>query len=217
MLPFPSEQRFASFLRYSPRGTSDTSAQSRVLRDKIKHDGHYGAINAIDRAVLRISERISDYPFLEEYLNSNVLLIPVPRSSPQQAGTLWPADRICRSLLGAGLGLEVRPCLNRIKPVQKAAFAGTGNRPEPQEHWDSTTVDLQKSLHQPKTITLVDDFVTRGSSFIGMAARVRVAFPGIPVLCFALVRTMSGVETSEPIDPVMGTITYKDGTLLRQP
>jgi len=50
------------------------------------------------------------HQFLGQYLNSQRVLVPVPRSSPIPAGALWPAKRICDELLANGLrGSEPPP------------------------------------------------------------------------------------------------------------
>ena len=69
----------------------------------------------------------------------------------------------------------------------------------------------------PTRITLVDDVITHGSSFVGMVPRIQEAFPDAIVRCFALVRTISTGEVDAIFAPTAGTITYRDGLLMRQP
>jgi hypothetical protein len=66
-------------------------------------------------------------------------------------------------------------------------------------------------------ITLVDDVVTRGASFIGMYARLREAYPNAPIRCFALIRTISTGEIDAILDPVHGEIRYENNRLSRVP
>ena len=70
---------------------------------------------------------------------------------------------------------------------------------------------------RPRAITLVDDVVTRGSSFVGLMPHLEDAFPGIAIRCFAPVRTISGGEIDRILDPVEGMITYNGTDLHRHP
>src|SRR3954470_1578988 len=49
-----------------------------------------------------------------------------------------------------------------------------------------------------------------------MRSRVEETSPGVPVRCFALVRTMSSADVAAILDPVEGTITDAGGSLLRR-
>jgi hypothetical protein len=66
-------------------------------------------------------------------------------------------------------------------------------------------------------ITLVDDVVTRGASFVGMYARLREAYPNARIHCFALIRTISSGEIDAILDPVQGEIRYENDRLSRIP
>ena len=86
-----------------------------------------------------------------------------------QPGTLWVPDRIANALHEIGVGKEVVRYLIRSTPVKKAAFSSPSERPLPDEHFQSLTVQNRVSLPTPSQITLVDDIVTRGSTFMGAA------------------------------------------------
>jgi len=136
-------------------------------------------------------------------------LIPIPRSAPLRSkDALWPSRRICEALVQVGLGAEVTPLLKRVTAVQKAAFASDAiKRPDHTQHYDSTAIDNEVPTLIKRPMTLVDDVVTRGSSFIGMFRRVSEAFPGREISCFALVRTESAGDVVKIIAPIEGTIT----------
>jgi hypothetical protein len=68
----------------------------------------------------------------------------------------------------------------------------------------------------PQRITLVDDVITRGSTFTGMVPRLQ-AYPEVTIVCFALVRTVSTGEVETILAPTEGTIPYREGQLVRQP
>jgi len=72
-------------------------------------------------------------------------------------------------------------------------------------------------LFTPEAITLVDDVITRGSSFVGLVPRVQETFPGIEIRCFALVRTISSGDIKNILDPIEGTISFNGVDLQRYP
>ena len=208
MANIPSSLAFASLLQYAPRGQSVPSVLSRDVTYKIKQDGYVGRYRIIDFSAERLAQEIAAYPFLANYFNPDVTLVPVPRSSPLvNPAALWPPLRICQSILSQGLAAGILPCLERSQPVQKSATAPTGGRPSPADHYHSVTI-TGALRPVPKAITLVDDVITRGSSFLGLVPRLQEAFPGIEIRCFALVRTISGAEIDRVLDPVEGTITF---------
>jgi hypothetical protein len=193
-----------------------------VVTYAIKQDGTFragntGFLNAIDYTTKRLSEVLPNYAFLADYFNDSVTLIPCPRSSLIQPGTLWPAIRICRSILARGLAKNVLPWLQRITPVQKSATAAPGQRPSPDQHYESVEIQRQGSLFSPTSITLVDDVITRGSSLLAFFQRTQEAFPEIPIRSFALVRTISTGEVTSLLDPVQGTISLIGSYPARQP
>ena len=85
------------------------------------------------------------------------------------------------------------------------------------DHYASITVRSPRPRAYPNRITLVDDVITRGSSFVGMVPRLQEAFPDATVRCFTLVRTISTGDVDAIFAPTAGTITYRDGLLMRQP
>ena len=222
MTAFPSKLAFASFLQYSPRGTSETAKASRRIRTAIKQDKYLAEVSDAKRVIPfmaeRIHARLDEYPFLKNCFGPNVVLVPGPRSSPLSVGALWPGKRICEALITAGLGERVDACLERVRPVQKAAFAKPGERPGPQEHYDSVVVHPQKLLAAAaEHVTLVDDVVTRGATFVGLMPHLVAAFPTAMIHCFALVRTESYKEIQQIRECIEGTISYEHGVLRREP
>lgn len=212
MAPFPSKLAFAAFLQYSPRGTSATSKHSKDVTLAIKRDSFIRGHRVIDFAARRIREERANYPFLSAYFNGSVTLVPAPRSSPvKDPKALWPALRICQSLKAEGCAAAVLPCLKRVRPVTKSASAGSAQRPDPDAHYESLAIEQQATLRPPSTITLVDDVITRGSTFLAMYQRLAEAFPQAEIRCFAVVRTMSGVEVDPIMSPIEGLILF-DGT-----
>src|SRR5262245_17897272 len=215
-MPLPSEIEFVSFLQYSPRGDSPVERQSRVICYAIKEDGRIPIrdseglrkVRGIELIVGWLARAHSSEPVLREVLGPDHVLIPVPRSAPLVArDALWPSRRICDALVAVGLATEVTPLLVRHNAVQKSASAGPGQRPVALDHFNSTKTDDTALISRPDKITLVDDVVTRGATFIGMYPHVRRTFPDSRISCFALVRTISSDPISQIITPVRGTIT----------
>ena len=217
MVSFPSNLAFVSLLQYAPRGTTPLSQTSRTVTYKVKSDGFIGSTRVIAHAARRVAEHLGAYAFLQECFGPDVTLVPLPRSSPRRAGFLWPAERICAGLFAEGLGREILRCVARTQPVPHASSAAPGQRPNPPDHYASITVRAPRPRAHPNRITLVDDVITRGSSFVGMVPRIQEAFPNAIVRCFALVRTISTGDVDAIFAPTAGTITHRDGLLMRQP
>lgn len=64
-------------------------------------------------------------------------------------------------------------------------------------------------------IVVVDDIVTRGSTFLGAAARVSEVYPRAVIRAFAVARTAR--LTDEIEDPCVGAITVVGDNPRRQP
>jgi predicted amidophosphoribosyltransferase len=128
-------------------------------------------------------------------------------------GTVEASERLKRLNRVEDLA-DVLPCSIRITPVTASKKAPNGQRPDPSAHYESVII-ISRPLLVPKAITLVDDVVTRGSTFIGMIPRLEQAFPNVEISCFALVRTESDGELTEIWDSVEGRIAY-DGRWLRR-
>jgi predicted amidophosphoribosyltransferase len=119
---------------------------------------------------------------------------------------LWVGREICQVLVARGLGKEVHPYVERANAVPKSAFALPADRPKPSTHYASFVVT--RSLFPPRSITLVDDVITKGATLIAAASCISSAFPDCEVRAFALIRTMSQQEVNSILDPCLGTITF---------
>lgn len=209
-MSLPSEIAFASFLVYSPRGTTDLDRRSRGVRTAVKEDKD----GVLALAARRLQEGW-DQLTIKEFLGRDVLLVPAPRSAPLSSpGALWPGRRICEELAAAGLGLEVLPCLERHTAVPKAAFAAPGERTKALGHFETMRVRRELIVPEHRAILVVDDIVTSGSMLLASVAHVQAAFPGSRVLAFGLVRTVETVEAM--IAPCEGRITLEASGLTRR-
>ena len=206
-----SELAFFSLLVYSPRGETEISKSSRQVRDQIKNADPATLATAVTRL-----RSLLDKGDLSEFLGPEKVLIPAPRSAPVHGGGLWPAERICATLVDAGLGREVLPCLERATAVPKASFAVPGERPTVEQHMQSMRVRAQ--LVKAESLTIVDDFVTKGRMLFASAGLVQAAYPTAQVRAFALIRTLGMVPEIERIlEPCTGRIFARDDDVVREP
>ena len=214
-----SELRFGSLLAYSPRGDSDLAKRSRTAMVELKSDrvGGRSRLPMSERVARLIAAQVAEMPFAD-FFGDDAALVPVPRSGLLKPGSLWVPDRLARALVAAGLGSEVLPCLRRVKAVPKASLSPARQRPLPEAHYESMSVERQ--LASPARILLIDDVVTRGSTLLGAARRIERAYPAIDIRAFAAMRTVSNpADLSAIRDPVVGTIRFREasGDTLRRP
>lgn len=210
-----SRVEFASFLVYSPRGKTELSTKSRKVRDAIKYD----IPGKIDSIVNRLSQQLLNFP---RWFGSDVIVVPVPRSSPFPQGpfkpenTLWVSKQICLALVRNGLASDVVPCLERIYATKKSAYSAPGERPTVFEHYDS--IVCTPPLFQASKILVVDDILTKGRTMLASASRVVEACPNSSVRGFALLRTMGLIpEIERIIDCCVGTLEFSNEDTHRNP
>jgi len=166
----------------------------------------------ISYAVRRLVENAP--PEVLKILRKDSVLVPIPRHAPfapgTEAKTLWVAREICGTLVRAGLAARVLPCLRRDTAVTKSA--GADHRPPPETHRRSFRVTREIG-ESPERIVLVDDVVTRGSTFMGAAWALDAAFPGAQIDAFALVRTKGLIpDVDQVLEPVTGKIFMRTPT-----
>lgn len=195
--------RFGSLLVYSPRGKAEASLKSRQWCYAIK-EGNPKALKAVaDR--LALTQRRSEP--LAVLFEGFPLLVPIPRSAPLVAGALWPAEAICKALLDAGVARHMEPLLERAVAVPRSSSAAPGARPGIQTHFDSL-LERQSLMVLSGGILLVDDVVTKGTTAVAAARRLRQLYPdSVSISLFAAVRTMGLIpDINQILEPVVGTI-----------
>jgi hypothetical protein len=217
-----SQLEFGALLTYAPRGNShDTLQHSRNIRIALKSDSF--VIDAQDQQILMsqwIAQTVHQFrealPFTS-FFQDNTILVPTPKSSLMQPNTLWVPNRIANALVSRKLGKEVVSCLFRSIPVPKSSRSAPQQRPKPFQHFQ--TIGVQRNFSPPDEMLLVDDNVTRGSTLLGAANRLAVAFPNTHIRAFAAMRTISNPNEFENVfDPCIGTITLRpSGDTLRRP
>lgn len=205
-----SKLEFFSLLSYSIRGTSDAEQGSKTWRNAVKND-QYVQINSDSKLT---SELIADWlakntsiqPF-SDYFKPSAVLVPIPKSTLMQTGTLWIPQRLANALAARNLGKSFE-CLERVTPLSRASTSTAANRPKAIDHYNSMRV--QTILSEPSEILLVDDVVTRGATAIGAANRLIEAFPNTRIRLFAALRAVSSPDVFKEIyDPRIGTIELR--------
>ena len=213
-----SELPFGSWLSYTPRGDSKDCRDSRNLTYNLKEDRAFGSPPQPLSTLLagHLRESLAQMPFAA-WLGPGVTLVPVPKSSLMQPGTLWVPQRLAGAMVAVGLGRESLALLRRTSAVAKAAFSGASSRPRAADH--DATLAVDKDLYAPTEIVVVDDVITTGAAMIAAASRLSEAFPGVPIRGIAFVRTVSSPEDFAGIQaPCVGTITlYPSGRTHREP
>ncbi|HEY1871037.1 MAG TPA: phosphoribosyltransferase [Chitinophagaceae bacterium] len=195
---------FANLLQYSPRGVSDISKKSRNITDSIKGGRISNFAPKINEIILEHKE------LLRDFLNEEVTLIPMPRSSPIRESDLWPAHEISKMLASFNFG-TVSTCLIRSNAIRKSSlFFKADERPSIDEQYNSMQV---KNFVPSANITLVDDVLTLGRTSIAAASRLADKFPNASIKLLVLVRTMGFVPEIDIIKKVeIGTISYNHGS-----
>lgn len=147
---------------------------------------------------------------------AGAILVPVPRHAPlSKANAIWPADRLARALVAAGLGQSVRRLLARKIPLPKSALQAPRERPSLEQHLESLEV---AELVPDSPLILVDDVVTRGSTLLTAAMTLATVKPELEISAFAAMRTLGKVpEIPSLLDPCQGRIWLDQGKVRREP
>jgi hypothetical protein len=212
-----SELRFGSFLVYAPRGTSDVSRRAKQFVRALKEERLIGMPpqSPSAYAALRLADELS-VSILETLFRDSPLFVPVPRSSLAVEGGIWPAYNIASALVRQGIGATILPCLERVKAVPKSAFAASGTRPKPIDHYES--IRATKMVADRESLCLVDDVITKGATLLGAASRLHEMYPQATVSAFALVRTLGFVDDiGRIVESAVGMITLRGDEALREP
>jgi hypothetical protein len=209
---------FGSLLSYSPYGTSKKEESSRSVRTALKED------HIISSPDVSMSQFVSDMiyedfetlPFAD-FFKVNPILVPIPRSGLRTKDTLWVPDRLAKALHKKGLGKSVAYCLERKYALPKSATSSPQMRPKAEEHYKS--LEVQRIITSPNEILLVDDVVTRGSTLLGAANKLKDSFPEVRIRAFAAMRTTGRDPTpfKQIYEPKVGAITLNGRDTVRRP
>lgn len=214
----PSSLRYGAFLVYPPAPVDDYGRsiknfilglkQDRVLREGLSSSQH------VARRMRDLGEGHALIRFLQD-----ALLVPAPKSTPLTAGTLWAPERIAHALVNVGIGREVVPLVDRVRPVNPSHLSSGSDRAWPDQHQGSIEVKRDLPLGFSGRMILVDDVVTRGSTLLGCALGLWDAYPDAEVCGFAVGRTLRRQEPmpTDAVQPVTGTVEWKPGWISREP
>lgn len=199
------------------RGISKKAEESKSAMRNLKQDNVLSSdILTSEYIAQAMKKEISDYPFAN-FFNLNTILVPIPRSSLPIAGMLWVPERITTALVNNGLGRSSESCLERISAVARSSGQRVGSkRASPSEHYESMRV--RELLFEPEEIVVVDDVVTRGSTFLGAVNRLAEAFPNAKIRAFAVMRSVyDDNDFVDIVDPRTGKITMFSDIPQRNP
>lgn len=213
-----SQLEFGALLSYSPHGTNQKAAHSRDVMKALKRDQYVSKppILMSEWIAKTVQQKMAELPFAG-FFKPNTILVPAPKSVLMKPDTLWVPQRLATALVATGIGKQVEACLKRTKPVSKAASSSPSQRPTALQHYESLSV--QSTFVEPDEIILVDDVVTRGSTFIGCANRLMEAFPQSHIRAFAAMRAKSNPDEFENVySPCIGNINLLGtGETIRRP
>lgn len=207
---------------YCPKDDSEEGSFAKKVMSWIKND----TVVAVKKPVVRegktkmiqqempmscyVAEQLKilvDKGYFSDFFPKDVILVPMPRSSPIKKGQLWPAYQIAKAMEDEGLGV-VEPLIQRVSPIQKSSYAPPNKRPKPADHFNSMRVSQIVDL-DCNHVLLVDDIVTRGHTFMGAAWRIKVAYPEAEIKAFAAMQTISDKSKFKRyFYPAKGTINY---------
>ena len=203
---------FASFWSYCPKGNSTIAKRSRDITYALKDDRTPLNESVTMQGVIarKLKEQLGSLSF-KDFFSSEVYLVPVPKSSLMKPDTLWVPKKFVESLAKHGLG-RVFDCLERTEAVRKSSSSNSQKRLKPIDHYK--TIRVNSTIEIPKNILLVDDVLTRGSTLLGCASKLKETFPEANIKAFAAIRTISDPIYFQKVeDTHIGLITLSsDGT-----
>lgn len=216
--------RFASLLSYVPEyrwryiGSDDErlddlkTGREYMIALKRGHIQPGGLLPIYDS----VARWCAEHRLFRDFFSKRTTIVPVPGSSLAQPGTLWGPMLLAEALVEQGLGSSVAVCLSRTTPVPKSSRSRPEDRAMPVRHYESMKVG--RMVTDPESILLVDDLVTRGSTFLGAAYRIAESYPNARIRAFAAMRMVSNLDEFTGVgDWREGTITPTHNGSRRQP
>lgn len=220
-----SRLEFGSFLAYLPPADPRFNDTTFAKEAKLANDAKYIIKNdsfvsqppiLMSRFISnRIKKRMGILPF-SHFFDKNPVLIPIPNSSFMKPNTLWVPQRLANALYENGLGRGIEDVLKRKIALPKAATSPAKDRPKAWQHYQS--LEIQKTLSEPKEILLIDDVVTRGATLLGATNKLSDTFPGVRIKAFSVMRTIGKRGPFRGVyDPVVGEIELNGQETFRNP
>jgi len=212
-----SRLEFCSLLSYTPHPENDVQRKTKDYVYDLKSDKQTGTPSI--PITMDIARNIANNISIRfgNLFGSDVILIPVPSSTLKKSEDLWVPYNLAKALESKGLG-KVIACVKQKNAIPKSATSRPEDRATAQQHYDSLVIE--GVVPAMKRIVLIDDVVTRGATAIGVASRLKDAYPDADIRLFAAVRTMSNAkEFKEFVEPcINGTIRLlQNGQTRRHP
>lgn len=224
--PSINSLEFGSFLSYASHRVSEDQEKLRQMQrsknytDALKQDMMLSLGERTVSTAEYLSEVLKrDLPHLPfaDFFSDDVALIPLPGHAPVTEDGLWVPYRLAKAMCKNGMGYSAVPCLTRDKAVSKSSRSKPEERPSVLDHFQSLRVNA--TIADFESVVLVDDVITRGSTLMGAANRLREVFPDVNIRAFTVFRTISDAnEFTEFVEPVKGKVTlYQSGKTHREP
>jgi len=140
----------------------------------------------------------------ELFFPEDATLVPIPRASLAVEEAMWVPDRFAHALVRHGLGRSVQRLLVRSEAVTRSSTAEKGGRPNAKKHFD--TMAVTQLMPETWTLILIDDVLTKGSTALGAASRLKAAFPQADVRCFVAMNACYPDKFKQTRRPQIGTV-----------
>ncbi len=214
-MQFLSRINFGSLYIYPSHGSPSTrTSEAKALVFDLKKDRVTSAGRIVDQVVSQLS-RVLPWSDFRECLDGTATLVPMPRHRLQQPNSVWASQSLADSIAEAGLAASSLNVIRRAKPMRQSSLSERRDRPSPRQHFDTMALELSLFQAAPARIVMVDDVISRGSTFSGAAARLKSVFPDAEITALAIARTAQ--LSSAPLDPIGGVIhTLGDGSRARR-
>ena len=197
--------RYLTFLRYSPRGTSENAQRSRVIMGKYK--------NADEEHITHLAKRIKGEG--KSVFFDNAILVPIPRSASQMTDAVYPTKTIAEVFVKNGIGKGASVLLERFKAIAKSRDQYTAaTRNKVPDHLNS--IKVTSALIDTPTIILVDDVLTLGRTSMACALLLKKAYQDKEIKIFCPFRTRSFEDNNTLLDIKEGEMIW-DGHDVKLP
>ena len=208
---------YAAPYRYDTIRETDLSKKIFSVLLSIKED----RVPWISSLIQRMIERKLHEDIFSSFFGANVVLVPVPGHgvTVNEKTFTWPSRSICSELQKNKLAGSYVELVKRVQTVNKSATSKSYERPSPNIHYDSIEIQEPRLVAIPgDTILLVDDVITRGSTILGVARRIREALPNHKIMAFGLVLPAADKNIKSLNHPQVGIVRVDtEGRPIREP